>query len=150
MQRSLLNVKVLEGEGVFSVDRVSGGIVEDDIRSVVWLQIWAPQFTPLTPIFLDFRFYYLIEHFFEFRFDHLKVSPTHLTHPSLRTFLNCQHHHLKMTTWNTISPRCWLIAMWWHHFATFDDIILNDLHILDFESTGKKFISEAVHNFSQI
>ena len=39
----------------------------------------------------------------------------------------------KMTTWNTISPRCWLVAMWWHHFATFDDIILNDLHILDFE-----------------
>ena len=33
----------------------------------------------------------------------------------------------KMTTWNTISPRCWLVAMWWHHFATFDDIILQHL-----------------------
>ena len=33
----------------------------------------------------------------------------------------------KMTTWNTISPHCWLVAMWWHHFATFDDIILQHL-----------------------
>ena len=24
-------------------------------------------------------------------------------------------------------PRCWLVAMWWHHFATFDDIILQHL-----------------------
>ena len=33
--------------------------------------------------------------------------------------------------------RCYVVTsfcnIWWHHFATFDDIILNDLHILDFE-----------------
>ena len=37
--------------------------------------------------------------------------------------------------------------IWWHHFATFDDIILNDLHILDFEYTEvKKSFHEVVHN----
>ena len=35
----------------------------------------------------------------------------------------------KITTWNTISLRCWLVAMWWHNFATFDDIILQHLHL---------------------
>ena len=38
---------------------------------------------------------------------------------------------------STLLARCYVVTsfcnIWWHHFATFDDIILNDLHILDFE-----------------
>ena len=45
------------------------------------------------------------------------------------------HNKWNMTMWNTISPRCWLVAMWWHRFATFDDIILQHL---DFDYTKVK------------
>ena len=38
---------------------------------------------------------------------------------------------------STLLARCYVVTsfcnIWWHHFATFDEIILNDLHILDFE-----------------
>ena len=38
-----------------------------------------------------------------------------------------------MTTWNTILARCYVVTsfcnIWWHHFATFDDIILQNWHL---------------------
>ena len=51
----------------------------------------------------------------------------YLHHNASQWKLFIDHKKKKMTTWNTISPRCWLVAMWWHHFATFDDIILQHL-----------------------
>ena len=67
--------------------------------------------------------------------DSLNVVMTH-EHPTGVFPPSIKNDDVKHN-FSTLLARCYVVTsfcnIWWHHFATFDDIILNDLHILDFE-----------------
>ena len=64
----------------------------------------------------------------------VKIIPENTT--EIQTSPSSKNDDVKHN-FSTLLARCYVVTsfcnIWWHHFETFDDIILNDLHILDFE-----------------